>query len=284
MASPPEHRTTASRRLRPALGGAGLALLVWLFGVWPPPVWWRRHWPRCTAMMRQHAGGSIPCPAYRPAPLSEISPLLQRMVIIGEDSRFRTHHGVDPTEIADALQLDRGMGLPRIVATVWRRRDRLRGASTITQQLAKNLYLSPSRNPLRKIKEAVTALRLELALPKDRILELYLDLVEWGPGVWGADAASRDYFGVAPLQVDERQARQNAGPPRSDPGALPRARCGDSDRGGSRFDRPTRDRGASDPTGGGLDAAGHLARADGYGGRFAARYDAGYDPRHGAAG
>ena len=210
MASPPEPRTTASRRLRRVLGGVGLALVVWLFGVWPPPVWWRRHWPRCTAMMRQHAGGSIPCPAYRPAPLSEISPLLQRMVIIGEDSRFRTHHGIDPTEIADALQLDGGMGLPRTLATAWRRRDRLRGASTITQQLAKNLYLSPSRNPLRKIKEAVTALRLELALSKNRILELYLDLVEWGPGVWGADTASRNYFGVAASQLDEQQAAELA--------------------------------------------------------------------------
>jgi monofunctional biosynthetic peptidoglycan transglycosylase len=181
-----------------------------MFGVWPPPVWWRSHWPRCTAMMREHAAGGVRCPAYSLARLSEISPLLQRMVIIGEDSRFRTHHGIDPTEIADALQLDRGMGLPRTIATVWRRRDRLRGASTITQQLAKNLYLSPSRNPLRKVKEAVTALRLELALPKDRILELYLDLVEWGPGVWGADAASSDYFGVAPSQLNERQAAELA--------------------------------------------------------------------------
>lgn len=157
-------------------------------------------------MMREHSGDGLGCPAYRPAALAETSPLLQRMVIIGEDSRFRTHHGIDPTEIADALQLQRGMGLTRVLATAWHRRDRLRGASTITQQLAKNLYLSPSRNPLRKIKEAVTAVRLELALPKDRILELYLGLVEWGPGVWGADAASRTYFGVAPSQLDEWQA------------------------------------------------------------------------------
>src|SRR5258708_17921222 len=192
MASPPEPRTTASRRLRRALGGVGLALVVWLFGVWPPPVWWRRHWPRCTAMMRQHAGGSIPCPAYRPAPLSEISPLLQRMVIIGEDSRFRTHHGIDPTAFADSLQLDGCMGLPRAIATAWRRRDRLRGASTITPQRAQNPSPSPPRNPLRKIKEAVTALRLELSLSKNRILELYLDLVEWGPGAWGPDTPSRN--------------------------------------------------------------------------------------------
>src|SRR5437773_551340 len=92
------------------------------------------------------------------------------------------------------------------LATAWRNRDRLRGASTITQQLAKNLYLSPSRNPLRKLKEGVTALRLELALPKDRIFQLYLDVVEWGPGLWGADAASRAYFGVPASQLNESQA------------------------------------------------------------------------------
>src|SRR5205823_10766803 len=96
--------------------------------------------------------------------------------------------------------------LPISVAAAWHNRERLRGASTITQQLAKNLYLSASRNPLRKLKEAVTALRLELTLPKDRILELYLATAEWGPGVWGADAASRAYFGVPPSQLDETQA------------------------------------------------------------------------------
>jgi monofunctional biosynthetic peptidoglycan transglycosylase len=84
---------------------------------------------------------------------------------------------------------------------VWQGRDRIRGASTITQQLAKNLYLSPSRNPLRKVKEAVTAVRLELALPKRRILELYLNVVEWGPGLWGIADASRAYFGVPPSHL-----------------------------------------------------------------------------------
>ena len=148
-------------------------------------------------------------PTVRPTDLKDISPLLQRMVIIGEDSRFRTHHGIDPAEIADALGADRGggrEGLMGTLAAAWRNRERLRGASTITQQLAKNLYLSSSRNPLRKLKEAVTALRLELALPKDRILELYLATAEWGPSVWGADAASRAYFGVPPSQLDETQA------------------------------------------------------------------------------
>jgi monofunctional glycosyltransferase len=80
------------------------------------------------------------------------------------------------------------------VGTARSRREAMRGASTITQQVAKNLYLSPSRNPLRKLKEAVTAYRLERALGKDRILELYLNVAELGPGVWGVEAASRRYF------------------------------------------------------------------------------------------
>jgi monofunctional biosynthetic peptidoglycan transglycosylase len=97
-------------------------------------------------------------------------------------------------------------GVWRTAAAMWRQRDRGRGASTITQQLAKNLYLSPSRSPVRKLKEAVIALRLELALPKERILELYLNVVEWGPGVWGVDRASREYFSVAPAALDLWQA------------------------------------------------------------------------------
>ncbi|HEY6157458.1 MAG TPA: biosynthetic peptidoglycan transglycosylase [Gemmatimonadales bacterium] len=198
-----------------ALGTAGVAL-AWLLGVWPPPVWWRDHWPRETAMMREAEGWKGETwepsnrPTFHPTPLADISPVLQRMVIIGEDSRFRTHHGIDPSEIADALGADRegGRGFPRVLIAAWRQRDRLRGASTITQQLAKNLYLSSSRNPLRKLKEAVTALRLELALPKDRILELYVDVAEWGPGIWGADAASRAYFGVPASRLSEEQAAE----------------------------------------------------------------------------
>jgi monofunctional biosynthetic peptidoglycan transglycosylase len=127
--------------------------------------------------------------AARPVPLASISPILQRMVIIGEDSRFHTHWGVDVIELREAARA----GLRR-------------GASTITQQLAKNLYLSPARNPLRKLKEALTAVRLEWWLPKDRILEIYLNVVEWGPGLWGVDAASHAYFGVAPSALSDHQA------------------------------------------------------------------------------
>jgi monofunctional glycosyltransferase len=111
------------------------------------------------------------------------------MIIIAEDSRFKTHHGIDFVELREA----------------WAAGSH-RGASTITQQLAKNLYLSPSRSVLRKLKEAVTAVRLELVLPKERIMELYLGAAEWGPGVWGADAASRSYFGVPASRLSNAQA------------------------------------------------------------------------------
>lgn len=181
--------TVAKARIarRVLLGTAALAA-VWLLAVWPPPVWWASHHPRCTAMMRLRA---TRCPPGRPTARDRIPPLVRRLVIIGEDSRFRTHRGIDFVELAEALT---------------ERRSRRRGASTITQQLAKNLYLSPSRSPLRKLKEAVTAVRLELALSKDRILDLYLNIAEWGPGIWGVAAASEAYFGVPPSRLTETQA------------------------------------------------------------------------------
>src|SRR5437870_13754857 len=200
------------RKARAAALGTALLALVWVSGVWPPPLWWRDHWPRETAMMREVERGKdgpverSSAPSVHPIALKDVSPLLQRMVIIGEDSRFRTHHGIDPAEIGDALGLGRRKDAWGTIVAAWRQRDALRGASTITQQLAKNLYLPSSRNPLRKLKEAITALRLELALSKDRILELYLSMAQWGPGLWGVDAASRAYFGVPPSRLDEAQA------------------------------------------------------------------------------
>jgi monofunctional biosynthetic peptidoglycan transglycosylase len=154
-------------------------------------------------MMRRRAS---PCPELRWTPLDSVAPVLPRLVIVGEDWRFRTHHGIDFKEIGDALGVGSGRGTWATLRAVWRQRDRLRGASTITQQLAKNLYLSPSRNPLRKLKEAVTAVRLDRVLPKDRILELYLNIAEWGPGVWGVAPASEAYLGARPSQLTEQQA------------------------------------------------------------------------------
>ena len=167
----------------------GALFVVWLLAVWPPPIWWRDHEPRCTAMMRLRSDcRTARRPDGRPTQ-RDGSPVLERMIIIAEDSRFKTHHGIDFVELREA----------------WAAGGR-RGASTITQQLAKNLYLSPSRSIFRKLKEAVTAVRLELALSKDRIMELYLTTAEWGPGVWGVNAASAAYFGVPPSRLSHAQA------------------------------------------------------------------------------
>ncbi len=153
---------------------------------------------------------------YAPVPLDAISPALVEAVVLAEDARFRHHAGMDWIEVRKALgyrrtRFDWSEGADR--AELWRalrlapaRRSALRGASTITQQLAKNLYLSPSRNPLRKLKEAVTAYRLERALGKDRILELYLNVAQWGDGVWGAEAASRRYFKTGADRLSLTQA------------------------------------------------------------------------------
>ena len=124
-------------------------------------------------------------PQQRWVPYSRISPQLTRAVLVAEDSAFWQHDGLDFDQIRESFEynLERG--------------EFARGASTITQQLAKNLYLSPSRNPLRKLREVMIARRLEAVLSKRRILEIYLNVIEWGDGVFGAEAASRTYFGVS---------------------------------------------------------------------------------------
>src|SRR5262249_18023211 len=104
------------------LAGLAVLALIWLFGVWPPPVWWRTHTPRETAMMREAPPVSAGRPALHPVALASIAPVLQRMVIIGEDSRFKTHHGIDFIEIGDALQLDRHPRVWPTIRAVWQRR------------------------------------------------------------------------------------------------------------------------------------------------------------------
>lgn len=172
---------------------------------------------------------------YRPVPLDSIAPALQDAVIIGEDNNFLTHHGIDYLALAHAIGYRRptfAWNNPRdrqelraVLPQAWSKRDRLRGASTISQQLAKNLYLSPSRNPLRKLKEAVITWRLEAALGKRRIMELYLNVVELGDGVFGAEAASELYFDRRASRLTPDQAAALAGslpfPLRSNPGYRP---------------------------------------------------------------
>jgi monofunctional biosynthetic peptidoglycan transglycosylase len=158
-------------------------------------------------------GGPI---RYTPVPLDSISPSLIAAVLTAEDSRFRQHAGIDWIELRRALGYRRSgfawsssadrEELAHALSGLWGHRAAIRGASTITQQLAKNLYLSPSRSPLRKLKEAVTAYRLEHAMSKDRILELYLNVAELGNGVWGAEAASRRYYRRTAVRLSEGQA------------------------------------------------------------------------------
>jgi monofunctional biosynthetic peptidoglycan transglycosylase len=220
------------RRAVLVLGVIGGSFLLWLIAIWPPPVWYRTHWPARTAFM----GIRPPAPFhYRPVPLDSIAPEMVEAVIIGEDGNFRTHRGIDYLALAQALGYSRRTfswkdrtqrkELVAVLPKAWARRDKLRGASTITQQLAKNLYLSPSRNPLRKVKEAVTAWRLEAAVGKQRIMELYLNVVELGPGVWGVEAASQVYFRQNARLLSAEQAAALAGtlpfPLRSNPGFRP---------------------------------------------------------------
>jgi monofunctional biosynthetic peptidoglycan transglycosylase len=128
-----------------------------------------------------------------------ISSALKRAVLVAEDDAFFQHDGLDYSEIRAAL------------ADTIEKGEALRGASTITQQLAKNLYLSPSRNPYRKLKELLLTRRLEAILTKRRILELYLNVVEWGDGIWGCEAAARVYFDVSAGEVNADQAALLAG-------------------------------------------------------------------------
>jgi len=211
---------------------AGLSLL-WLLAVWSPPIWYRWTWPRETAFMALRRGqapqlakhpqlraevrrGARTARRYLPVLLSEIAPAMRTAALVAEDHRFYAHGGVDYEAIRRAMGYRRDeftwsnprdrAELRRAVSRAWTRRDRIRGASTITQQLAKNLYLSPSRNPLRKLKEALTAYRLEWALGKERLLELYPNLVEFGPEIWGVEAASRVYFNRPARQLTTEQA------------------------------------------------------------------------------
>jgi len=128
-----------------------------------------------------------------------ISTHLKRAVIAAEDAKFVDHEGFDWDGIQRALERNQKRG--KVVA----------GGSTISQQLAKNLYLSPDRNPLRKVKEGVTAYRLEAALSKRRLMELYLNVAEFGPNLWGAEAASQFYFDRPATRMTPAQAASLAG-------------------------------------------------------------------------
>ena len=131
-------------------------------------------------------------------PLSKVSPYLIRAVIIAEDDKFWSHHGFDLDAIQKALEKDIQKGSFAF------------GGSTISQQLAKNLYLTPSKNPVRKLREAVITWRMERTLTKRRILEIYLNVAEWGNGVFGIEAASFHHYGKPSSLLSAEEAARLA--------------------------------------------------------------------------
>jgi monofunctional glycosyltransferase len=166
---------------------AGFAAAAYLYLSLPDVRVLRTKNPTTTAFMelrtRQARDKGLPSQHdQRWVPYSRISANLKRAVIVTEDSAFWKHQGVDYEQLRESMEVN------------WERGEFARGASTITQQLAKNLYLSPSKNPLRKLRELMITRRLEVELSKQRILEIYLNVIEWGNGVWGAEAAARRYF------------------------------------------------------------------------------------------
>lgn len=131
-------------------------------------------------------------------PLGAISPALVKAVLIGEDDKFYHHEGFDFDAIQKAIEKD-----------IKEKKFKF-GGSTISQQLAKNLFLTPSKNPVRKIKEAILTWRLENSISKKRILELYLNVAEWGEGIFGIEAAARHYYGKSAAGLSPYEAARLA--------------------------------------------------------------------------
>jgi len=183
---------------------AGLALAVtyhgWLF--WQ--VWQlRSHNPETTTFMEQGLARlrqSNPQARlqYRWVPYERISVDLKRAVLAAEDQKFLAHDGFDWEEMEKAFEKNRQK--QRVV----------RGASTISQQLAKNLFLTGQRNYLRKAEEAILTVMIEQTVEKRRILEIYLNVIEWGNGIYGAEAAAQHYFGKSAAELTEEEAAKLA--------------------------------------------------------------------------
>jgi len=186
-------------RLLISSAAAAFALLAYIYVTLPDVRVLARTNPTRTAWMEMRAREGTKRHEQRWVPYSRISPHLKRAVIVAEDSAFWEHEGIDLEQIRESMEVNLEQG------------KAARGGSTITQQLAKNLYLSPSRNPIRKLRELIIARRLEASLTKARILEIYLNVIEWGDGVWGAEAAARRYFGVSAAALSPSQAALLAG-------------------------------------------------------------------------
>ena len=188
---------------RAVLAVFGLLLLYqfWLFG-WV--LWWKWINPDTTRFMDirrtelrvKQADAEL---EKQWVDYGKISIHLKRALIVSEDDLFVNHEGFDWDGIQRAIEKNQRRG--RIVA----------GGSTISQQLAKNLFLTPAKTPLRKVQEAVVTMMIEALWSKQRIFEVYLNVIEWGEGVFGAEAAAKHYFGVSAARLSAGQAARMAG-------------------------------------------------------------------------
>lgn len=187
--------------------------------------WWVNHNPESTSFMRHQLSimqEKNPNATLKQkwVPYNRISKNLKRAIIASEDANFSDHEGIDWSALEKAYEKNLKKG--RVVA----------GGSTITQQLAKNLFLSGDRSYLRKGQEVVITYMLEFWMDKERIFEIYLNVVEWGVGVYGAEAAARHYYGVSAAQLDAVQAARLAV-------MLPNPRYYDTHRGSAYLARRT---------------------------------------------
>jgi monofunctional biosynthetic peptidoglycan transglycosylase len=220
---PSEPRRWRTRRVAGAVlaGGALVTLVLW-YMIIPYPWTLRTRNPERTAVMEQRirearASGEALEIRHTWVPLEDVSRQLVRAVLVAEDYRFREHTGVDWVSLGEEVRWSGDdsfswtsasdlAALREALAYAWAHRSELRGRSTITQQLAKNLYFGTDRSFARKAMELVVAKRLERRLGKDRILELYLNVAEWGPGIFGAEEAAQAYFGRSASSLTLEQA------------------------------------------------------------------------------
>lgn len=182
---------------------SALILSVGIYFVYPDVSKLKKTAPKKTAFMEYREEewsnqGKKKKIVQRWVPLGNISPYVIKAVIIAEDDKFWSHEGFDYDAIQKAIEKD------------IKKRKFAFGGSTISQQLAKNLYLSPSKNPIRKVKEAILTWRMERNLSKKRIIELYLNVAEWGDGLFGIGAASQSYFGKSASELTAKEAARLA--------------------------------------------------------------------------
>jgi monofunctional biosynthetic peptidoglycan transglycosylase len=180
-----------------------LALLLYQLWIFAHIVWWTKYNPSTSAFMDQqlvklqstHPDAEL---RHQWVPYEKISNNLKRAIIASEDAKFVDHEGFDWDGIQKAYEKNLKKG--KIVA----------GGSTISQQLAKNLFLSTKRTPWRKVEEAIITVMLEQMMSKQRIFEIYLNVIEWGNGVFGAESAARYYYRVSAAQLSAAQAAKLA--------------------------------------------------------------------------